>query len=232
MSDSNGGRDSFDPFSVVSLCGPDAKRWMEEYRQEPIYTPVRWSEAAVSALRSRRLEAGEELLDRVKNRLQSLEGKIRPSLFHVLDRWYTSALAYLHYCRDEMEQAHASLFQAHDAVRAAIERRPFLMILATHCYDFRLQHARIARNCRRWTEMRRHIATGREMLDNRQPLCRLDNGEDVFLREVDALGSTILESLEGPPEELRRFFDAGARRTTFESFVREIHALPGFVILP
>lgn len=231
MSDRNG-HDSFDPFTLVALCGPEAERWMEEYRREEIHQLILWSEAAVSALRGRRLEKGEGLLARVSDHLKDLDGQIRPSLFHVLNRWYTSALAYLQYCRDEMEQAHASLFRAHDAVRAAIERRPFLVILATHCYDFRLQHARIARNCRRWQEMRRHIATGRRMLENRQPLCRLDSGDEVHLREVDAFGAAILERQDEPREEVSSFFDPEARRRTFESFVREIYALPGFVILP
>lgn len=231
MSDANARPVSLDPFFVVSLCGPEAERWMEEYRQEEICTAVRWSEAAVSALRRRRLSEGEDLLARVADRLRLLESRIRPSLYYVLLRWYTSALAYLQYCRDEMEQAHASLFEARDAVSAAVERRSFLTILATHCYDFRLQHARIARNCRRWEEVREHIVTGRKMLESREPLCRLANGEGVYLRQVDLLGKAIEKRLGGSNQELRYFFDPQTRREIFERFVRDIHALPGFVIL-
>lgn len=221
---------SQDPFDPLVDYSEESRRWLERYQHEEIGRLTGWAERAVASLRERRLEEGHALLDQLAKRIVELEGEVEPSILHILQRWHLSALAYYHYCVGEYRSAHRRLIEAHRAIEAAIQERPFLVLLANHCYDFQLQRARVARNAHRWREMRGYIERGRAMLDNRSPLCNLDDGRPVYISELDALYRTVAEHRGVEISDVQPLADPQRRRSSYERFVREMHALPDLII--
>jgi hypothetical protein len=135
-----------------------------------------WTEQALDLLRRRRTGEALLLLERAERHAGSLEEVSPGSVTLLMRRWCCAARAYYHYCVEDFPAATEQLEGAHQAVCAAIEAAGCLLPLAVHGYEFRLQHARIARARRRWPEMWRHLDIARAMLEDREPLCRLADG--------------------------------------------------------
>ena len=158
-------------------------------------------------------------------------GETSQNIRLVLERWYWNALAYRQYIDEDYEGAERSLASADEAVRRGVERAPFLIMLANHCYDFNLQRARIARNRRRWEAMWRHIAIARAMVEDRVALCELSDGSQIFFSpEVDTFFRSISLDTDEDRSALAELVDPERRRRFHEALVADLESIPFFVI--
>lgn len=213
----------------VARSGPEGKKWMEEYGIEERLRLTDMTQEALQRLRRQQIREGKELLDHAQSRLERLDG-VPASVLLVMKRFYWAALAYYHYCVDDIDLAEQHLERAHQAVVSAIEAAPFLLPLALHAHEFRLQHARVARYRRRWSEMRERLQEVRAMLEDRIPLCTLSDGRPVYF-------STVVDFLRAIPsldpeeiESLRFFLDAEYRHECIDLSLMSLYVLPGVVI--
>lgn len=224
---------SGDWLHLAARAGEQGRAWADVYRRYSGLAQA--SNEALDALRKRRLAAGVDRLERLRDELDSLRSAPR-SVRHVLDRFYYGVLGYLFYCRGDLDRADRAMRQASRAVIAAICRQPCLMPLANHCHEFCLHRARIARNGRRWEQMEELVSEARAMMENRRPLCVLADGREIFyatLAEfVASLDSLADDSnAEGEGESVDALVDDALRLRLFERFVRRLYALPGFAII-
>lgn len=215
-------------FHFVSRSGAQGKEWLIEYLAESRTSLPNAIELALQQLRRQRIREGKDLLDEVERELQRLEG-VPPSVVLVMERFFWSTAAYYYYCVEELDLAGQALERAHQAVVDAIEHAPFLLPLAIHCHEFRLQHARIARYRRRWTEMRSCLQEVRGMLENEIPLCVLSGHRPLYLSTLVDFhrGIPLLET--GEVEALRFFFDREHRTEAMNQVFMNLYAIPGSV---
>lgn len=213
---------------LVGISGPDGEAWLEHYQQPHLLRLEKLGIEALLALRQGLFEQGRELLRELEEGLDGLDG-VPASVRQIHDRWYFGVLAYYEYQVGHPEQAEATLQAAYDAVRAAIEESPFLILLANHCQEFRLHQARIARSRRDWKEVRRYIAEAASMSDGKTPLCVLPSGKPIYLADMKAF-CEALPRPEGAPPFFSSLFDEQRHRQLFEGFVEGIYLLPGFVL--
>lgn len=211
----------------LAASGEAGRRWLETY------APARAVEAltsrALHRLRRRETAAGRALLDDAARELETLEDRVPASVRAIADRWFQGSEAYYFYGVGELDRADAGMRAAHDAVARAVGLEPLLVPFAHHCHEFNLHRARIARNRRRWDTMWAQIELARERIEGRRPLCVLEDGGTVTMREL----KDFYAALELAPEEreaLRPFADDRLRRRIFERFVRGIYTLPDVVI--
>ena len=213
----------------VARSGPEGAQWMSEYRKAGRADLIQSADCALEQLRRQRLPEGKALLDQVAGQLELLDG-VPASLRLVIQRFFWATLAYYHYCIGELERAEQALDQAHQAIVSAIESAPFLLPLAIHSHEFRLQHARVARRRRRWRDMKERLQEVRAMLEDRLPLCTLSDGRTIYLSTVAdfhrALPALDAEELAS----LRFFLDEEHRRQSIDSFLMSLYVLPGVVI--
>jgi hypothetical protein len=214
----------------VARSGDEGRRWVEQYRRPELVQLARWSSESLRLLRRRNLEAGREVLERIDARLQTMNGSAPPSVARVLERWYYSVLAYHRYCVEDFDGAEHALGQAHEAVRAGIEMHRFLLPLATHCSDFAIQRARVARNRRRWREMRAGVELVRSMMAGGAPFCTLRDGTPVRLAEVLGFYDSLPGLTDAERESLRSLLDERVRRDDLDRFIAGLYAVPGMII--
>src|SRR4029077_20499381 len=169
----------------VARSDPQGRSWVEEYWRPERLQLLRETDRALRQLRRREIPAGKALLDDVADRLGRL-AEAPASVVLVVQRFYWTARAYYDYCTGDFAGAMQGLDRAHQAVASAIEMSPFLLPLAYHCHEFRLQRARVARNRDRLSEMAGHLREVRAMLEDRTPLCTLSGGRPVYLSTVTA----------------------------------------------
>ena len=212
---------------VAASCEA-GRYWCDQYRQEEYKALERGAFHALVLLRKGKVEAGCFILASVESSLRNVQ-PMPASILCILERWYYGILAYAHYCCEKFDEAMQALDQADGAVSAAIELAPFLVTFADHCFEFRLQRARIARNRRRWQEMRHHIEGARKMIEGQQPFCVLSDGRAIYRQTV----REFCASLPLPPEEnvgpgLAK--DVEARLKDFDQIAAGLYAGPGLVI--
>jgi hypothetical protein len=177
----------------------------------------------------RRFEPARALLEDTGARLAALQGA-RASIVHVLERWYHGVSAYHAYGVEEYDLARRGLVLAAEAIRAAVDHDGFLVPLAHHCHEFHLHHARIARNLRRWPEMREHLGIVRAMLENREPLCVLGDGTRVDYALLARHCATLPEIPAEAQASVSVFSDQALRSKLHDRFVLSLYLLPGVVI--
>jgi hypothetical protein len=214
---------------LVALSGGRGRRWLEEYQGDESRAIEREALHALVLLRRAEIAAGEVLLRRAAARLDRIDPR-RRSIRAVLERWYFGVLAYRHYCCERFDEATVALDRAQQAVAAAITEQRFLLPLADHCYEFQLQHARIARNRRRWAEMRQRIAAAREMMRSQLPFCRLADGSAVYWSTILAFFDSIPGLDPAERQALRETMDVDRRLRLFDQFVAGLYASPGLAI--
>lgn len=218
---------TYDWLHFVARSGDEGRCWAEEYRRPDVLAADDLGVRALKEMRAGRLDAGDALLDEMAAGFRPLD--LPPSIRAVLERWYHGVAAYLFYCREEFDRAEEALDQANAAVIEAVSRQRALLPLANHCQEFRLHHARIARNRRRWAAMQHHIDVAQAMTEDRMPLCTLQDGSTVHTADLcgffEAIGLTAPER-----ESLHGLLDEPTRFRLFDRFVAGLQALPGFVI--
>lgn len=213
---------------LVAASCEEGRRWREQYSHEDYKTLERNAFHGLVLLRKGKIEAGCFVLASVESGLRSVQSAPASILF-ILQRWYYGILAYAHYCCERFDEAMQALDQADGAVSGAIELAPFLLTFADHCFEFRLQRARIARNRRRWREMRNHIDEARKMIEGRLPFCVLRDGRAIYRQTV----RDYCASLPLLPEEktgLGLAKDVEARLKDFDQIAAGLYARPGLVI--
>lgn len=208
---------------------PEGRRWVEEYWGPERLQLLRGTDQALRHLRRQQMQQGKDLLEEVEGRLARL-AETDLSVILVVQRFYWTARAYQDYCVGDHDQAAQALDRAHQAIVSAIEIAPFLLPLANHCHEFRLQHARVARSRRRWREMKEHLREVRAMLEDRAPLCTLSDGRAISLSTVTDFYRTIPSLGAEELEALRFFFDEKHRRDRIDRFLMGLYVLPGVVI--
>jgi tetratricopeptide (TPR) repeat protein len=215
----------------ITLGSEAGRHWIEEYRQAGGMELTGWTEEALELLRRRRLAEGLTLLDRAGRFAASLEASpAAGAATHLMRRWHQAALAYYHYCVEDFAQAIESLEQADGAIRQAIEAEPWLAPLATHCHEFRLQHARIARGRRRWPEMWGHLETARAMLEQRQPLCVLSDGTAVDYAALARFYGPLSGYQGDDRKSLIAILEMKYRLRYFERHLHHVYTPAGFII--
>lgn len=216
--------------NYVARCGPGGEAWIEAFRSSGADRLLDQTDAALTMLHRKRGETARLALDTVGDALPALAPDI-PSIRHVMGRFHHGVLAYCFYADGDLEQAHAELDAADQCVQRAVDLDRCLLPLAYDCHEFRLHHARISRNGRRWDEMRVHVDGARAVIENRLPLCRLSDGTqvdfEVLAGHYQALPLTGEERLELEP-----MLDLAQRRQLLERFILQMYNLPGFVVAP
>jgi hypothetical protein len=213
----------------VIRSGPEGKRWMEEYENEERLRLTDMTQRALQLLRRQQIAEGKELLDHVESRLDRLDG-VPASVLLVMKRFFWAALAYYHYCVDDAALAEQNLERADQAVVSAVEAAPFLLPLALHAHEFRLQHARVARYRRRWSEMRERLQEVRAMLEDRIPLSVLSDGTPVYFSTIVTFLNAIPSLDAEEIESLRFFLDGTYRRDCIDLIFMSLYVQPGVVI--
>lgn len=147
----------------------------------------------------------------------------------MLERGYLGVLGYRHYARGEHEEADRAMVRAWEVFAAALERCPFLVVLADDAFDLRLHRARVARGRRRWDEMRAHAEAAVAMREGRLPYHVFPDGTAVTVGTLAA----FLDALPVPAsaQPLRPHLqDEALRRENTERSIRAVYRLPGWVI--
>ena len=219
----------YDIFHFIALSGRQAACWVEEYHATGADVLGQRASHALILLREEKEVQGAQALASVE---AALAGDLRggnPAVRCIVERWYSSVLAYLHYCKGDFDAALDALDRADGAVRQAIGLEPFLLPFAHHCTDFRFQRARIARNRRRWQAMREQLEISREIAAGRQPMCVLADGVAIsFVTLRDFYGSLPL-TVEAR-ESLRGLLDDEARIAVVERAIIRFCATIGGAI--
>ncbi|HYO12893.1 MAG TPA: hypothetical protein VE685_06855, partial [Thermoanaerobaculia bacterium] len=161
---------------------------------------------------------------------QAKEGTVSPSILKVFDRWYYGALAYYFYVLDEHSQARESLQLADEAIGDAITQCPFLLVLARSCPELCLNCARTFRNQKQWSEMRATINCAWNMIEDRTPLCRLRDGNAIYMRHIDDFFRSIIPRDTVEDRALKLLLDPQVRRRSFDGLVRKAEYLPNVVV--
>jgi hypothetical protein len=211
----------------VALAGGEARRWAEEYQATGGLDLEGMASGALALLRQGRQEEALALLRQVEAGLR--KGHRSTAIRDLLERWHASVVAYLHYRNGDYDAASRCLGDAEQAIRRVVESAPFLVPFAHHLTDFRFQRARIARNLRRWREMREHLDQVQGMLADRQPFCVLRCGRPIGFSAIRA----FYESLPLTPDDretLRTLLDDDIRIPSFARTVVRFHAALGGVI--
>ncbi len=212
----------------IAASGPPGEDWCEVYgRHDEV---ERISTEALVLLRQHRLEEGRARLTDASKERQQLPPGLQGSIVAVLDRWYFGTEGYALFLEGELDRAAEAMEKARQAVIAALSEAPFLMPLANHCQEFTMHRARIERNRRRWAEMWTHIDEARNMLIERQPLCRLQDGSTIDLQTLQH----FYEALDLAKEERSAVgvLDSLEQRDRlFGAFLRRLLTPPDFTIV-
>lgn len=213
----------------VGRSGEEGRRWAAAFRRPEHVEILRAAAGSLARLHQRDTAAGRDLLLRMEEGIQGLDG-ISPSVRFALEAVRHPLRAYYHYALGELETAAEHLDRADEAVAAAVSQERVLLPLTQHGSEFRLHRARIERNRRRWDEMHRYIAETREMMEERRPLCHLADGTPVTLGTLQDFHAAIPGLTDSEQTFLRGLFDRELRLRLFERFVARICTQPGFVI--
>jgi hypothetical protein len=218
----------FDWEYYTARSGALGRQWIREFHQPRHAELAEQINEALRLLHRRQPEPAQQHLEMADRTLRSLTD-VRPSIGHVLGRMYHGVLSYYFYCVGNFDAAHDELDTAARCVREAASRDQILLPLTQDCPEFCLHHARIARNQKHWSEMNRYIEIVSGMIENRIPLCELDDGTAV---DYDRL-ERHYHSLSFDPEARERLapiLDREQRRYHFDRFTMQIYLLPGFII--
>jgi hypothetical protein len=215
-------------YQFVALSGQKGQQWVQQYRESLCWDLALKTCEAVTLLRRSQVPAGRALLQEVESRLPQVRD-LSISSFHVLERYFYPAQAYLQYCRDSYLLADSLLLRATEAVRAALEIEPFLLPMVDSCLDFGIQRIRIARALRQWPRMRQMVEEARRIVEEDEPLCVLRNGRSLRFSDLREFYDAI-PLTEEEKDSLRDLLDPEVRTELFERALAGIYALPGLVI--
>lgn len=213
----------------VGRSGEEGRRWATAFRRPEHVEILRAAAGSLARLHQHDVPGGRDLLLRTEEGLRGLDG-ISASVRFALEAVHHPLRAYYHYAIGELDEAGEHLDRADEAIAAAVGQERVLLPLAHHGSEFRLHRARIARNRRRWEEVHRYIAETREMMEERRPLCVLEDGTPVTLGTLETFHAAIPGLTDSERAFLSGLFNRELRLRLFERFVARIYTQPGFVI--
>jgi hypothetical protein len=229
----NNNSDAFD--TVASLhhipyCGDEAIRWLAAFQDEAVAGIAKQIFRSLTLFRVHDQEQARAELADSAHRIDRLEAEIE-SIPLLLRRWHHSALAYQHYLDGDLEAAGNSLSDAQQALEAVIARHFFLLPLAIHSIDFRIQRARMARRENSWSDVQYHLDIVRRTYRGDHPFCQLPSGP-VALGDLRGFYLSLpVESLEQMPEKTRFIMDDSYRHDDLiDRLEEQVFTLPDFVI--
>jgi hypothetical protein len=205
----------------IAAVDDGARQWLSEFRSDASWRTAEEIFSALRSLQMHEIQKGLQVLIQVDHRLSQAHD-LPASVVLLLRRWYFSALAYYHYLTNELQLAKEDLCLAQEAVRTAIQLHDFLIIFATHCIDFRLQRARIARRENDWGEVRRQIQAIRDIYSNKLDLCTLEDGRAIHFSDFCSFLSTLSLNVYESAED--------ASFEWLDRLEEQIYMLPDFVI--
>jgi len=217
---------SNDQLQLVAASSWRGREWVEEYSGPLTQTISRLSKESLALLRQNQMDAGCVLLHAMDALLAS--GSLSQSTLHLLRRHYYGVFAYYHYKNGAFLDAFACLDHATDALRSAIEGSDYLVLFGESFIDFGYQRARIARSCRQWCQMRRHLSYVGQMLRGEEPLCLFNSGKLLWIS--DLVDFVALSGVGDAGVDFKHLVDRDARLLRFRNVAAEICCLPGFVI--
>lgn len=215
----------YDWLHFARRSGDEGSAWAAQYAR--LADTVELSRQALVHMQQRRLPEGCARLREYAGALEAM-GEATPSLRCVLDRWYHGVAAYYFYCLEDFDRARREMELAHQAVVGAISEAGFLLMLSVHCQEFCLHQARIARNQRRWAEMRGCVERAGAMIVDGVPLCERRAGPPVFFSTLARFLRALEPLSAGERAAIRGLVEEDERRRLFDRFVRALYRLPGF----
>ncbi len=197
--------------------GSEGREWAEQYRRHSAIAKL--GERALRSMRENHLEEGEQLLREFIDGVEGVRGE-PASVRAVLDRYRHGIEAYYFYCRKEFGLAEQSMRSAHDAVARALNKANWLLLLATHCQEFCLHQARIARNQHQWPRMQVCIAQARAMMSDRIPLCETEDGKKIWWSSLPVFFDALAPLTEAEARFANTLINPQERERLFDQFVR------------
>jgi hypothetical protein len=176
-------------FGYLKSCGNEAAQWLAHFESAGAHLAAELSRALVS-LQKHDIQGGSLLLDSLQRDLDFLSYE-HPSIAHVLRRWYFTAEAYRRYLHEDFDGARQALGRAREEILHVLMAHPFMIPMAVHCTDFRIQAARIARRQNRWLEVRNWMEEIRQTYADQHPFCVLTTGEKVCMSTVRSFYRTL-----------------------------------------
>lgn len=214
----------FDYFAGRS--GETGRAWVESFRQSGHQGLIERAQRALALLHSGEIEPARRILESVAGDLAAAGGS--PSAALVVGRWYHGVLAYYHYVLGDLERATGELDRGFESVRASIEAHPFLMSLAPHCMDLRMQEARVARRRKQWRRMHDYLTLVRKMVFGEEPFCVLSNGTPIDLPALKRYFDSLPLD-EDASSRVAEFFDERKKSIRFDRFSLKLYSLPNLV---
>lgn len=214
-------------YRLVQMHGEEGAQWVREYAEQ-VNPHTDRIMAAVPLMRRGGLSEGEAMLAESRAGLNAIPWE-DPSVKDVADRWYYGALGYLHYCRGEYEEADRIMALACDSMAQAVARHRFLLVVVDEVVELVLHRARVARNRHRWAEMQGHVDAARGMRDGTVPYAVLEDGREVWLRDVQALLDELPLPDDAHPVRPHLQKEVERRQDT-DRCVRDVLRIPGLVI--
>jgi hypothetical protein len=217
----------YDWLHFASRSGDAGRAWAQDYRRHADL--VETSNDALDLMRRNELESGYARLRDYAAGIEALDSPSR-SMRALLDRWYHGVAGYYFYCRGDFEYAERSMCAAHEAVVDAISEASFLVLVSVHCKEFRLHHARIARNRRHWPEMNEHVQHAWAMSADQEPLCTTRKGQPIFFTTIAAFLYSLKPLTTDEQDAIQPLVDGARRAVLLDRFVRELERHPDVVI--
>jgi hypothetical protein len=222
--------DPFRIFDCARIASEEGRMWVEENLCERAERTARCSLNSVGLMRRRRVDEGREMLDEAEDGMARLRGAIHPAMYALLERWYSSALAYYLYARKDLDGAEEGMIRAQRAVVEAISLQPLVIPFATGCSELHMNRARIAATRRRWGTMKEHLDTGVRMGLGRMPFCTLADGTEVWQSDVQRFIRSLPSDVTERWEELPYILDNSLNERYFDRLVRQISCMTNLAI--
>jgi hypothetical protein len=214
---------------VLSLCGSEAQRWLAEFQRPEYFQCATKVFHAMVLFRQHDRDRALGLLQAADVGISGCGAEF-PSIGRLLRRWHHSAMAYFHYLEGDLESAKASLAMAGEEVRRVLSLHSFLIPIATHCIDFRIQLARIARRENRWADVKRHLTTVRRIYADEHPFCVLESGKLIKISDLRKFYQS-LPLTEEQKENVRFALEEDyPHHEWIDRLEENIFSLPDFVI--
>jgi hypothetical protein len=185
-------------FGFLSFCGCEANLWLEAFAANGAHLAADLFKIVV-LLQKHDIETGGKRLAEIAHEIEVTTNHC-PAIGPVLLRWYYTAEAYRLYLLADLDGARGALAEAQVSVVRLVAANPFMLPMAVHCTDFRIQSARIARRENRWSEAKRWLNEIRETYSDQHPFCVLNSGEKISMSRV----RQFYQSLSLNEEELEK----------------------------
>lgn len=236
---------------AASIAGPEGRRWVEGFQASAYFAGLEDLRVALVYMREGDIEAGRAALDRCERLLEegaapasASDGSAsqaqdsasngedsfaEDSFAKVFERFLCGIIAYDRFRAHDYDGAMAALARGERAALEALGEHRFLLTMANIFCEFCVQRARVAREQRDWPALERYLETARQMVISRQPLCVLEDGEEVFVVTIARFFERF-ELDESDREKIAEFHDEDFLTRRFDKFIYRLPMPRDFVV--